>query len=97
MCDSHRGDSHVCMILPENLCNWSYSLCALLILEETPYPLPVDFLTDGLTHLTRQYLIMVDLDYPFILILSYTSDPSLSGSPFRLDVPYQACMVTPLP
>ena len=40
---------------------------------------------------------MVASGYRLILLLSRIGIPDLPESPFRLDIPYQACMDTPLP
>ena len=48
----HGGDTHVLVILPEDLCNWSPGFGAFVVWEETPYPLPVGCPTDGLSDIT---------------------------------------------
>ena len=65
--------------------------------EETPAPLPVGCLTDGLPQITRQYHIMVALGYRIILLLSSDGVSALPGCPFHLSVSYQAFMETPFP
>ena len=85
------------MLLPENLCNQSPGFGALVILEDTPYPLPVGCLTDSLPELTRQYRVVVAPRGGLILLLSSTGGPALPGRPFRLSIPHQARMETPLP
>ena len=91
------GDSHVRVFLPENLCNRSTGLCALVIWEETPYPLPVGCPTDCLHYLTRQYRVMVALGYHLTPLISSDGGPALTGSPFCLCVSYQACVENPIP
>ena len=85
------------VLLLENLRNCSPRLCALVIQEETPSPLPVGCLTDVLPQLTRQYRIMVASVYRLILFLSSAGGAALPGCPLRLSVSYQACTDTPLP
>ena len=55
----HGKDSHVLMILPENLYNGSPGFCALVIWEETPSTLPVSRPMDSLLQLTRKHCVMV--------------------------------------
>ena len=83
--------------LPENLCNQSPGLGALVIREETPSTLPVGCPTEGLSDITRQYLAMLLLGYHLILLLSSVCGTSLPVSPLCLSFSYQACMETPLP
>ena len=40
---------------------------------------------------------MVALGYRLILLLPATGGPALPVAPFRLGVPYQACVETPVP
>ena len=40
---------------------------------------------------------MIALGYLIILVLSATGGPALPEGPFRLGIPHQACMETPLP
>ena len=87
---------HVCVILPENLCNRSPGICALLIQEETPYPLPVSCLPGGLIELTQYHGVVITPCYGLIFLLSSTGSPTLPGSPSRLGVSYQDCLGTPL-
>ena len=51
---------------------------------------------DGLSHLTKQYRVMVDLGYSLIILLSYDGGSSLPGYPFRLRISYQDYVETPL-
>ena len=81
---------HVGMLLPEDLYNRSPGISALVIREETPSPLPVGCLTDGLPELTRQHCVLVSPGYRLILLLLATGGPALSGGPFHLSVTYQA-------
>ena len=94
---STGGHRHVRVLLPEDCCNLSPCRCALVIREETPSSLPVGCSTDGLPKLTRQQCVVVTPGYRLILILSDTGSPTLPGVIFRLGVPHQAHMETPLP
>ena len=85
------------MILPEDLCNWPPSFCALVIQEETPSPLPVGCPTDGLPKLTIQHCVVVALGFRLILLLHVTGGPALPVGTFRLGIYHQARMKTPLP
>ena len=82
------------MLLPEDLCNLSPGFSALVIREETPSPLPVGCLTDGLMKLNRQHCVMVSPRYSVVFILAAESGPALSDRPFRLGVPHQARVQT---
>ena len=84
-------------ILSENLCNRSPGIRALVIRKETPSTLPVGCPEDSLPELIRQYRVVITPCNDLVLLLSSTSGPALPGSPFRLCVPYQARMDTPLP
>ena len=48
----HGGDTHVQVLLPDDLCNRSPGFGALVIQEETPSPFPVGCPTDGLPELS---------------------------------------------
>ena len=84
------------MILLENLCNRSPGLRSLVIREETPSPLSVGFPAYGLSELTRQHSVAVVPCYGLVLLLPSAGGPALSDSPFRLGIPYQACVDNPL-
>ena len=92
----HRGDTHVRVLLPEFLCNQSPGFCALMIREETPCPLPVGCPTDGLPKLTQQHSVMLAWGYRLIVLRPATGSPGPPGGPFRLGVPYQSRVDTPL-
>ena len=85
------------MLLLEDFCNQSPGLYALIILEETPSPLPVGGLADGIMELTRQQCVVLAPCYRLVILLLATDIYSLPGSPFRLGVSYQTRMETPLP
>ena len=85
------------VFLPEDLCNRSPCLCALVVQEKTPSPLPVGCQTDGLLELSREHCLMEVLRYGIILFLTAECGPSFAGSIFRLGVPHQAIMLSSLP
>ena len=60
-------------------------------------PIPVGCPTDGLPKLTRQHRVMVAPGYRLLLLLSAPGGSALPRVPFRLGIPYQARMETPLP
>ena len=95
--DFPRGDTYFWVLLPEDLCNRSPGFCAFFIREETPYPLPVGCLTNGLPELSQEHCIVEALRYSVVLLLAAEGGPALAGSPFRLGVPHQASMLPPLP
>ena len=84
------------MPLPEDLCNRSPGFCALIIQEKTPSPLPIGCLTYGLPKVNRKHCVVVAQGYRLLLLLPATGGPALPGFPFRLCVPHQACVETPL-
>ena len=85
------------MLLLDDLCNRSPGFGALVILEETPSPLPVGGPTDGLLKLTRQNCVIVDPGYRLLHLLSAAGGFALLGGPFHLGIPHHACMDTPIP
>ena len=85
------------MLIPENLCNRSPGFCALVIREEAPSPLPVGCLMDGLHQLTWKHSFVVAPCNILVLLLSSTGGPSLPGGLFRLSIPHQSRVETPLP
>ena len=93
----HRGYTHVQVLLREDLCNRLLGSGALIVLEETPSPLPVGCLTDGLPELPREHCFVVALGYRLLLLLSAAGGSDLPGGPFRLGITHQARMETPLP
>ena len=93
----HEGDPHVQVLLLEDLCNRSPGFCALVVREETPSPLPVGGPTASLLKFTIQQCVVVTPRNGFVLLLSAGGGPALSGSPFRLGVPHQIRVQTPLP
>ena len=46
----HRGDTHVGVLLSEDICNRSPGFREFVPQEDTPSPLPVSFPTDGLSN-----------------------------------------------
>ena len=85
------------MILLEELCNWSPGLSALVVREETPSPLPVVCLIDGLHQLTQQHYVVLAPCNGLALLLSCTGGPALPGSTLRLRVSHQAHLEKSLP
>ena len=85
---STGGGTHVRVLLPEELYNWSPDFCALVIREETPSPLPVGCPTDGLPELSQEHCLVEALRYGIVLLLTAEGGPALTGSPFRLGVPH---------
>ena len=94
---STGGNTHIRMLISEDFWNRSPSFCALFIREETPSPLPVGGLTDGLPKIIRQNCVVVAPGYRLILLLPATGGPALPGRPSRLGVSYQSHVETPLP
>ena len=88
---------HVRVLLPEDLCYWSTDFCALVLREETPSPIPVGCPADGLPELPREHCLVKAPEHGIILLLAAEGGTALSGSPFRLGVPHQASMLSPLP
>ena len=84
------------MLFPEDLFNQSPSFGALVIQEETPSPLPVGCPTNGLPDLTRHHCV-IKL-WATISFSSFLPEVALSSlaAPFRLSVPHQARVETPL-
>ena len=80
------------MLLLQDLCNRSPSICALVIWEETPSPLPVGFTKDSLLKFTRQHRVMVAPGYHLFLLLPYAGGPALPSGPFYLSISHQACV-----
>ena len=62
-----------------------------------PPPLPVSCPKYSLLYLTRQHCVVVAPGYRLLLLLSATGGPAVSVGSFRLLIPHQACMDTPLP
>ena len=91
------GDLLVQVILPENLCNWSPGICALVIQEETPSHLHIGFPADGLAQLTKNHCIVLAKVFLLVLLLTYSVFPDLPGSILCLCVLYQARVDTSLP
>ena len=91
------GELHIQVILPENPSNRPPVLCSLVIREETPSPLHIGCLTDGLPQLTRQYPVVIASSDRLIPILSSSGGSSLPGYPFHLRISYLACVDTPIP
>ena len=85
------------MLIPEDLCNRSPSFSALMIREETLSPLPVGFPTVDLAELTQQQWPVIAPCYGVVLLLLARGGAALLRSPFRLGVPDQASMLSPLP
>ena len=90
-------DPHVRVLLPEEICNRLPVFSALVVWEETPYPLPVGLPMDVLTELPQEHCVMKAPGHGFVLLLATRGGPALSGSPFRLGISHQACMLAPLP
>ena len=91
-----RGDLHVRVLLPEDICNRSPGFSALIIREEIPSLLPVGCPTDDLAELTRKHCVVIAPRYSVVL-LDASGSPALLGSPFRLGVSYQTRVQTSLP
>ena len=77
------------------LCNRLPGFCALVVREDTPFPLSVGCMADGLPELTRKYLVMVTSGHGVILLLDTGGGTSLPGGPFRLGISHQARVQTP--
>ena len=58
------------MLLPEDLCNPSPGVGALVIQEETPSPLPVGYPTDGLEELPQEHCLVKTLRNGIVLLLA---------------------------
>ena len=84
------------MLLPEDLCNQSPGFIALVLCEETPFPLPVGFLTDGLLELSQEHCLVETPGHGSVLLLAAEGGPTLAGSPFQLGTPHQASMLSPI-
>ena len=84
------------MLFTENLYNRSLGFSALVIREETPYPILVGCLTACLPQITLQHSVVVDPCNDLILLLAPTDGPALPCSPLRLGTPHQARMYNPL-
>ena len=91
-----RGNTHVQVLLPEDLCNQSPGFGALVVREEKPSPLPVGFPTDVLPDITRQHCVVIAPRYGVVLLLAAEGRTALSDSSFRFSVPYQARVLAPL-
>ena len=89
-----RGDTHIRVLLPEDLYNRSPDFCSLVVWEEAPSPLPVGCPTDGLLELTIQYCVMVTMSYGVVVLLSAGGSPSFSVCRFRLGISYQTRVLT---
>ena len=85
------------VLLPEDLCNRSPGFGALVIREETPSPLQVGCLTDGLAELPQEHCLMETPGHGVFLLRTAEGGPDLAGSSFRLGVPHQTIMLSPLP
>ena len=85
------------MLFPENLCNRSPGFSALVILEETPSPLPVGCPTDGLAKLPQEHSLVKTPHHGIVLLLAAEGGPALTESPFCLGIPHQTLMLAPLP
>ena len=70
---------------------------ALIIREETPSPLLVGFLTDGLSELSQEHCLVETLGHGVFLLLTAEGGPALVGSPSRLGEPRQDSMLSPIP
>ena len=92
-----RGDKHFQVLLPEDLCNRSPGFSALVLREETPSPLLVGCPTDGLPELSREYCLVEAPGHDVVVLLAAEDGPTLLVSPFRLGIPHQASMLSPLP
>ena len=79
----HGGDTHVRVLLLEDICNRSPGFCAFVPREETPSPLPVGCLTDGLAELPREHCLVKNPRHGVVLLLAAEGSPDLSGSPFE--------------
>ena len=93
----HGWDTHVGVLVLEDLCNRSPGFCALVVRKETPFPLPVGCLMDSLLELTRKHCVVIAPSDSLVLLLSAWGSPDLPGGPFRLGVSHQARIQTPLP
>ena len=89
-------DTHVRVLLLEDLFNRSPVFSALVVREETPSPLTVGCPKDGLLELTRQHCVVLNPRYGVVLLLAAGGGPDLLGSPLRLGVPHQSCLMDPL-
>ena len=85
------------MFLPEDLHNRSPGFGALVVWEETPFPLPVGGPIDGLSELTRQHCVVITPGHGIGLLLAAEGGPALLGSPFHIGVTHQARVPAPLP
>ena len=85
------------MLLLEDICNRSPGFSALVIREETPSPLHVGFLTDGLPEIYQEHCLVEAPRHGIVPLLTAEGGPTLAGIPFRLGVPHQASMFYPLP
>ena len=93
----HGGYTHVRVILPEDFCNRSPGFSALVLRKETTSSLPVGCPTDGLSELSQEHCPMGTAVPGVVLLLAAEVGPALAGSPFRLNVPHQASILSPLP
>ena len=66
----HGGDLCDRVLSLEKICNRLPGLYASVIQKETPSPLPVGCLTDGLTKLSQQHCVVVASCYGLVLLLS---------------------------
>ena len=88
---------HVLVLLPEDICNRSPGFCAFVIWEETPSPLPVGCLMDGLPELSLEHCLVEAPGHSVVLLLTAEGGPALLGIPFRLGIPHQARVLALLP
>ena len=76
-----EGDTHVRVLLPEDICNRSPGFSALVIREETPSLLPFCCPTDGLPELPRYHGLMKSPGHGIVLLLAAEGGPALSAAP----------------
>ena len=91
------GDMYVRVLLLEDFCNQSPGFRALVFQKETPSPLPVGCPTDSLPDLPQEHCLVKAPRHGVVLLLAAEGGSSLTGSPFCLSLPNQACMLSSLP
>ena len=94
--ETNGRDTHVGVLLTEDICNRSTGFCAFVPRQETPSPHLVGCPTDGLAELSREHSLVKSPRHGIVLLLATEGSPALAGSPFRLGIPHQTCMQTPL-
>ena len=88
------GDSHLRVLLPEDLYNWLPGISALVVQEEIPSRLLVSCPSEGLPQLTQHHCVMVAYCNGLVLLLYSTDGTTLPGSTLRLPVPHHAHVET---